>query len=163
MERLWTPWRYAYVSSGAKGPGCPLCRAVEAPDDPASLVVHLAPANVVLMNLYPYNPGHLMIAPRRHIDSLGRATAEELAEMMVLARRAEDAFREVYRPDGLNLGMNLGRSAGAGLADHIHLHIVPRWSGDSNFMTVVGETRVLSEEPGQACARLKPFFAGAPR
>jgi ATP adenylyltransferase len=115
--------------------------------------------NVVVMNLYPYNGGHLMVAPRRHVATLSAASPEELAEMMALARRTEEAFREVYRPQGINLGMNLGRSAGAGVADHIHLHMVPRWDGDTNFMTVVGEVRVVPEEPGQALLRLKPFFA----
>jgi ATP adenylyltransferase len=158
MEHIYTPWRLGYVSAGAKGPGCVLCRAVDEAERPESLVVHLSPLNVVVMNLYPYNGGHLMIAPRRHLGTLGAATAEELADLMALARRVEDVFREVYKPDGINLGMNLGRSAGAGVADHIHMHMVPRWNGDTNFMTVVGEVRVVPEEPGQALARLKPFF-----
>ena len=147
------------MTSGATGPGCVLCRAVEEADRPESLVVHLSALNVVVMNLYPYNGGHLMIAPRRHLGDLSAATEEELGDLMALARRVEDAFREVYKPDGINLGMNLGRSAGAGVADHIHLHMVPRWNGDTNFMTVVGEVRVVPEEPGQAVAKLKPFFA----
>ena len=146
------------MTSGAKGPGCVLCRAVDEAARPESLVVHLSALNVVVMNLYPYNGGHLMIAPRRHVGDLTSATEDELADLMALARRVEDVFREVYRPDGINLGMNLGRSAGAGVADHIHLHMVPRWNGDTNFMTVVGEVRVVPEEPGQALARLKPFF-----
>jgi ATP adenylyltransferase len=131
---------------------------VAEPERPENLVVHVAPRNLVVMNLFPYNPGHLMIAPRRHVGDLQAATPEELDEMMALARRVDQVFREVYKPDGINLGMNLGRSAGAGVADHIHLHMVPRWAGDTNFMTVVGETRVLPEEPGQACAKLKPYF-----
>lgn len=158
MEHIYTPWRLGYVTSGAKGPACVLCRAVEEAERSESLVVHLSALNVVVMNLYPYNGGHLMIAPRRHVGTLGAATAEELADLMALARRVEDIFREVYKPDGINLGMNLGRSAGAGVADHIHMHMVPRWNGDTNFMTVVGEVRVLPEEPGQALARLKPLF-----
>jgi ATP adenylyltransferase len=159
VDRIFTPWRYAYVSSGAKTPGCVLCRAVEDASRPESLVLHLSDRSVVVMNLYPYNGGHLMVAPRRHVASLGEATLEELAEMMKLARRVEEVFREVYRPDGINLGMNLGRSAGAGVADHLHLHIVPRWNGDTNFMTVVGEVRVIPEEPAQSLAKLKPYFA----
>ncbi len=101
------------------------------------------------------------VAPRRHVGSLGEATPSELADMMALARRVEEVFRTVYRPDGINLGMNLGKSAGAGVADHIHLHLVPRWNGDTNFMTVVGEVRVIPEEPAQALARLRPFFDGS--
>jgi ATP adenylyltransferase len=114
---------------------------------------------VVVMNLYPYNGGHVMVAPRRHVGTLGEATADELADMMSLARRVEAAFRAVYKPDGINLGMNLGRAAGAGVADHIHLHLVPRWNGDTNFMSVVGEVRVIPEEPLQALEKLRPFFA----
>ncbi len=158
MDRIFTPWRYRYVTSGAKDSRCVVCRAVEQADHPESLVLHLSPRSVVMMNLYPYNGGHLMIAPRRHVGSLSAATAEELSDLMALARRVEEVFREVYKPDGINLGMNLGRSAGAGVADHIHLHVVPRWNGDTNFMTVVGEVRVVPEEPGQALAKLKPFF-----
>jgi ATP adenylyltransferase len=134
------------------------CRAVEEASRPESLVLHLASLNVVVMNLFPYNGGHLMVAPRRHVGSLAEATPAELAEMMALARETELAFRTVYRPDGINVGMNLGRSAGAGVADHIHLHLVPRWNGDTNFMSVVGEVRVIPEEPAQALAKLRPHF-----
>ena len=163
MDRLFTPWRYGYVTGGPSAPGCVLCRAVAEAARPESLVLHLSDLNVVVMNLYPYNGGHLMVAPRRHVGSLGDATPAELADMMALARRVEEAFRTVYRPDGINLGMNIGKSAGAGVADHIHLHLVPRWNGDTNFMTVVGEVRVIPEEPAQALAKLKPFFASPSR
>ena len=146
MQQLWTPWRYSYVTSGNKSTDCPFCRAA-AGDDPEAerLVVDRTPLSVVVMNLYPYNAGHVMVAPRRHVGSLSLATPEEVAETMTLTRRLEEAMREVYKPDGLNIGMNLGRPAGAGIADHIHLHVVPRWSGDTNFMTAVAETRVLPE------------------
>jgi len=159
MDVLWAPWREKYVTSGAKEPGCVLCRAIEGATAPDSLVVHVGTHDFVVMNRYPYNPGHIMIAPRRHVATLQDATAEELTEMMSLARRAEEVFREVYKPDGINIGMNLGRPAGAGVADHIHLHVVPRWIGDTNFMGVVGGVRVISEEPGQAASRLRPYFA----
>jgi ATP adenylyltransferase len=160
MEQLWTPWRYDYVTSGNKSTDCPFCRAAGGNDpDTERLVVHRTPQSVVVMNLYPYNAGHVMIAPLRHVASLSLATPEEVAETMTLARRLEEAMREVYKPDGLNVGMNLGRPAGAGVADHIHLHVVPRWSGDTNFMTVFGDTRVIPEEPARGCERLRPFFA----
>jgi ATP adenylyltransferase len=159
MDRIFSPWRNAYVSSVDKVPGCVLCRALDGAEGPGSLVVHVAPLTFVVMNLYPYNSGHLMIAPRRHVGSLTEASAEELSETMSLARRTEQVLAEVYHPDGVNLGMNLGRPAGAGVADHIHLHVVPRWVGDTNFMTVVGETRVIPEDPVQACQRLRPYFA----
>jgi ATP adenylyltransferase len=158
MERLFTPWRMAYVTSADHIPGCVLCRARDGEGGAHRLVVHQGEANFVVTNLYPYNGGHVMVAPKRHIASLAEATAEELAEMMALAQKLEAVFREVYRPDGINIGMNLGRPAGAGVADHIHLHLVPRWTGDTNFMTVVGGTRVIPEEPEQACLRLRPFF-----
>ena len=145
------------MTTADKVPGCVLCAACERGLD--GLVVHVGELNFVVMNLYPYNGGHVMIAPRRHVGSLAAATPEELSEMMSLARRLEEVFREVYRPDGINLGMNLGRPAGAGVADHIHMHVVPRWTGDTSFMTVVGETRVIPEDPRQACQRLRPYFA----
>ena len=159
LERLWAPWRNAYVTGGVNEPGCILCRALEGASAEDSLVVHVAPWSFIVMNLYPYNSGHLMVAPRRHVGSLGAATAEELAEIMALARRLEEVMNEVYHPDGMNLGMNLGRTAGAGVADHIHLHVVPRWTGDTNFMTTAGGTRVISEDPKLACARLRPYFS----
>jgi ATP adenylyltransferase len=121
--------------------------------------VHIAALNFVVMNLYPYNSGHLMIAPHRHVASLTEATPEELGEMMELTRRLEGILLDVYHPDGVNVGMNLGKPAGAGVAGHIHLHVVPRWVGDTNFMTVVGGTRVIPEDPVAACARLRPYFS----
>ena len=158
MERLWTPWRMEYVKSVDKTPGCVLCRARDGEDGSERLLVHATPLNIVLMNLYPYNSGHVMIAPRRHVATLAEAAPEELTEMMALARRMEGALKEVYNPEGVNLGMNLGRPAGAGVPDHIHLHLVPRWSGDTSFMTVVGQTRVIPEDPADGCTRLRPFF-----
>jgi ATP adenylyltransferase len=155
MDRIWSPWRRAYVTSGAREPGCVLCRALEEAADPKSLVVHVAAHSFIVMNLYPYNAGHVMIAPRRHLGSLAEASAEELSEMTALARRLESVMVEVYAPDGINLGMNLGKAAGAGVADHIHLHMLPRWVGDTNFMTTVGGTRVIPEDPVEACARLR--------
>jgi ATP adenylyltransferase len=160
VERLFTPWRMAYVSTTERTPGCVLCRARDGADGADRLIVHTAELNFVVANLYPYNGGHVMVAPRRHVGSLGEATVEELAEMMLLARRLEAAFWDAYRPDGINVGMNLGRPAGAGVADHIHMHLVPRWTGDTSFMTVVSGTRVIPEEPEEACRRLRPYFAG---
>jgi ATP adenylyltransferase len=155
FDRIWSPWRKAYVTSGAREPGCVLCRALENASDPRSLVVQVFALNFVVMNLYPYNAGHVMIAPRRHLGSLAEATDAELAEVATLARRMEAALAAVYTPDGINVGMNLGKAAGAGVADHIHLHMVPRWVGDTNFMTAIGGTRVIPEDPMEGCARLK--------
>lgn len=137
-----------------------LCAALEGSAAPESLVVHVARHCFVVMNLYPYNSGHVMISPRRHVGRLGDATDPELGEMMALARKIEGIAALVYKPDGMNVGMNLGRSAGAGVAEHIHLHLVPRWIGDTNFISVVGETRVIPEDPLAACRRLRGFFEG---
>jgi len=154
VERLFTPWRLSYVTSQDAVSGCALCRARDGVEGADRLVVHAGEHCFVVMNLYPYTGGHVMVTPKRHIATLREATAEELGEMMSLARRLE----EVYRPDGLNVGMNLGRAAGAGIADHIHLHVVPRWSGDTNFMTSISGTRVIPEDPEQSCLRLRPYF-----
>src|SRR5215472_14773748 len=151
MERMWAPWRHDYVSTAGKSAECVLCRALEGED---RLVFHVGSLNFIVMNLFPYNAGHVLVATRRHVGSLAQATGEELAEMMGLARRLEEVLGEVYHPDGINLGMNLGRPAWAGVADHIHLHLVPRWTGDTNFMTVLGDTRVIPEDPVKACERL---------
>ncbi len=160
LDRLFTPWRMAYVTSqDDAGAGCALCRARDGAGTAERLVVHRGERCFVVMNLYPYTSGHVMVTPNRHVASLVEATPEELSELMALARRMEQAFREEYKPDGVNLGMNLGRAAGAGIADHIHMHVVPRWSGDTSFMTVVSDTRVLPETPEQACERLRKRFA----
>lgn len=161
MQQIRSPWRQAYVSSKDKPQGCVLCAALLSPQAPDSLVVHLAGQCFVVMNLYPYNSGHVMVSPRRHVGRLADATAEELGEMMALARRLEVILGEVYKPDGMNVGMNLGRAAGAGVAEHIHLHVVPRWAGDTNFISVVGETRVIPEDPREACLRLRGLFERA--
>jgi ATP adenylyltransferase len=145
------------VTGDSKSSGCVFCDAQE--NEQSSLIVFHGLTCFVILNLYPYNNGHLMVIPRRHIASLADSTAEELVELIALTRRAELAVREAYAPHGLNMGINLGKPAGAGVLDHLHMHVVPRWNGDTNFMTVVGETRVLAEELPVAAARLRPIFA----
>ena len=146
------------ASSGARPePACIFCEAL-ALDTQAPLVVHRGTRAYVILNLYPYNNGHLMIVPHRHIAQLALAEPDELNELMALTRRAEMVLTEAYAPHGLNVGVNLGRAAGAGVADHLHIHIVPRWNGDTNFMTVVGRTRVLPEELPDSAAKLRPVF-----
>lgn len=164
MQRLWSPWRLAYVTSTSNpATGCIFC-SVSTPDQHAGdasrddLVVAHGRACFVILNLYPYNNGHLMVVPRRHIASLALATNDELSELMQLTRDAESALTEAYRPEGINVGINLGRAAGAGIADHLHVHLVPRWAGDTNFMSVVGETRVLPEQMDDTARRLRPIF-----
>ncbi len=151
MHYLWSPWRYQYVSTAGIVPlgedYCFFCRIAANPEEDAvNLVVLRAERSFVLLNRYPYSTGHLMIAPYAHVASLDEAEVPTLEEMMRLAQRCEAALRRVYRPDGLNFGFNIGQAAGAGVAGHIHMHGLPRWSGDTSFMTTVGETRVLPED-----------------
>lgn len=158
MERLWSPWRLRYVTGADHATGCVFCQALdEAGDSP--LLVHRGRLAFVILNLYPYNNGHLMVVPNRHVGALAAATAGELAELIELTRRAEIALGEAYAPHGLNVGINLGKAAGAGVLDHLHIHLVPRWNGDTNFMSVVGDVRVLPEELEQTAERLRPIFA----
>ncbi len=158
MERLWSPWRMAYVTgTGDPAPGCIFCSALTRADA-EPLLLHRGRACYVILNLYPYNNGHLMIVPDRHIATLAAATTEERSELMELTRLAEIAVTEAYRPHGINMGINLGRAAGAGVLDHLHIHVVPRWNGDTSFMTAVGEVRVLPEDLSQTALRLKPIF-----
>ncbi len=159
MDYLWSPWRYRYVSSNSGEDGCLFCRISSEKDDKSNYVLLRAERNFAVLNRFPYTSGHLMIVPYAHVASLEEAEPETLAEMMVLARRAEIALRRVYRPEGLNLGLNIGKSAGAGVAGHIHMHVLPRWSGDVNFMTAVGETRVLPEDLETSYERLSGEFA----
>jgi ATP adenylyltransferase len=159
MDRLWTPWRLSYVTDASTTtPACIFCAAVEA-GDAEPLVVYRGARAFVILNKFPYNNGHLMVVPVRHTGSLADLDDAELLEVMTLAREAERILTEVYRPHGFNLGINLGRPAGAGILDHLHLHVVPRWNGDTSFMTVFGDTRVLPEELPQTARRLREVFA----
>ncbi len=144
------------MTGAARSSACVFCDARDGVDE--SLVVFRGTLAYVILNRFPYNNGHLMVVPNRHIAWLTEAAGDELTEIMQLAARAERAIREAYAPNGLNMGLNLGQSAGAGILDHLHLHVVPRWTGDTNFMTVVGETRVLPEELTVSAARLRPIF-----
>jgi ATP adenylyltransferase len=156
MDRLWSPWRLAYVTASHTTTDCIFCDAWS--DTHAELVLLRGRHAFVILNLYPYNNGHVMVAPSRHIKTLVDLTGEEQSELMAMARWVEMALTEAYRPQGINVGINLGKAAGAGIEDHLHVHLVPRWAGDTNFMTAVAETRVLPEELGQTAARLRPIF-----
>lgn len=159
MERLMSPWRLRYVSSGRRnGERCVFCAAIRGRNDRSGLVLFRGEHNFVILNKFPYNNGHLMVVPYAHVRSLQEAKDEALFEMTLLAARCEAILRRTYRPTGINLGMNLGRSAGAGIEEHYHLHIVPRWDGDTNFMTTVGGTRVIPEALGVSYRRLRPMF-----
>lgn len=146
MDYLWSAWRYRYIAETSKNERCIFCDALAANDDAKTLIVLRGEKNFVILNRYPYTSGHVMIVPYTHVADLSSAEPETLAEMMRIAQRVESALEDTYHPDGYNLGMNLGRAAGAGVTGHLHLHLLPRWTGDANFMTVVGETRVEPEE-----------------
>jgi len=159
MERLWTPWRLPYVTGASGGStGCIFCDAAGGHGDHEPLMLLRRPSAYVILNRYPYNNGHLMVVTNRHVANLRGATPEERDELMSLTRHAEMALEEAYTPQGLNIGINLGRPAGAGVVDHLHVHLVPRWNGDTNFLSVVGQVRVLPEELEQTAARLRPIF-----
>ena len=159
MDYLWSPWRYRYVSSASPASSdpesCLFCAKSESADDRANFVVLRGEHNFILLNLYPYTSGHLMIAPYAHVSTLEAASPAALEEMMRLARRTDQALRSLYKPDGMNLGMNLGACAGAGVAGHIHMHVLPRWCGDASFITTVSETRVLPEDLSVTWERLR--------
>jgi ATP adenylyltransferase len=158
MDRLWSPWRLEYVTGARPDTECALCDATRLPPQQSLLVFEGATAFVVL-NLYPYNNGHVMVVPYRHTATLADLSPGELQEMALLTQRSEMALVEAYSPHGINVGINLGKSAGAGILEHVHIHLVPRWNGDTNFMTVVGETRVLPEDLAASASRLRPIFA----
>jgi len=146
MDHLWSPWRYRYVSTASPKNECIFCAKLRQDQDAENYIVLRAQHNFILLNLYPYTSGHLMIAPYAHVATLADLDLSARTEMMELTARAEKALRSIYKPGGINLGMNLGECAGAGVAGHIHMHVLPRWPGDASFMTTVGETRVLPED-----------------
>jgi ATP adenylyltransferase len=154
MDFLWTPWRYAYVSTAEKAVECVFCAAQQLGDEQA-YIVYRGQHCYVILNAYPYTSGHVMIVPYAHLDQLLKLPTEAANEMMALSQRLEIALRELYHPDGINLGMNIGKAAGAGVAGHIHMHVLPRWVADANFMSVVGETRVLPESLEVTWKRLR--------
>ena len=165
MDYLWSPWRFQYVSEGTKTDRCVFCDMAsgESPRDREHLILHRGRANFVLLNLYPYTTGHTMIAPYAHVPMLTDLNGETLGEMMELASKVQASLESAYHPEGYNLGMNLGKCAGAGVADHLHLHVLPRWTGDSSFMTVIGETRIHPEELLTTYDKLAVFFQPAGR
>jgi ATP adenylyltransferase len=160
MDYLWAPWRLAYVTSASgTDNACIFCHSPSDQDlSRADLVLIRGRWSHVILNLYPYNSGHLMVVPDRHIPTLAAMTSDEQAEVMRFTRLAEMALTEAYNPQGINVGINLGRSAGAGVVDHLHVHLVPRWTGDTNFMTVVGDVRVLPEDLQTTAKKLRPIF-----
>ncbi len=147
MRVLWAPWRYAYIRRAVKGEmgGCPFCKIQEMSDE-EGLIVYRGPTAMIVMNLYPYNTGHVMVMPKRHVREFRDLTPREKLEIMLLVEAAIEGLRESLNPHGFNIGVNLGRVAGAGIEDHLHIHIVPRWNGDTNFMPVIAETKVIPQD-----------------
>jgi len=160
MERLWTPWRMAYIKENHMREGCFLCDlpALDPANDEESLIVARGELAFVILNKYPYNSGHVLVAPYRHIPTYQDIALEEHAEMALLTGRVMQGLDKVYAPQGYNLGLNQGTIAGAGIPDHVHSHIVPRWGGDTNYMTTVGETKVLPESLEETWTKLRPLL-----
>lgn len=158
MEYLWTPWRSTYIKAAKQEGRCIFCEAIAGTDDEKNLVVLRGNHSFVILNRYPYTSGHLMIAPYAHVARLNDAPAEAVDEIVAFTRQSEVVLEEAYRPDGINLGMNLGRAAGAGIAEHIHMHVLPRWTGDANFMTSVANTRIIPEALEETYSKLKQWF-----
>ena len=155
MDHVWTPWRYAYIATAGGEGGCVLCEKPAEHDDRKAYILHRGEHCYLILNAFPYTSGHLMVVPFAHVDQLRQLPPAAASEMMALTQKVEGALREVYQPDGINLGMNIGKAAGAGIAGHIHMHVLPRWVGDTNFMSVIGETRVMPETLGTTYQRLQ--------
>lgn len=158
-KNLWTPWRSVYVG-GAREPGCVFCNAAGAPEDDSRLVVKTGAHAFAMLNRFPYASGHLLIAPFRHTGAMEELTPVEVAEIWKLAVEGKRALSALYHPDGFNVGLNLGQAAGAGIADHLHLHVVPRWNGDSNFMPVLSDVRVIPHHLEDTLAALRGEMSG---
>lgn len=164
MDVLWSPWRYDYIKSGeaqrrTAHSSCVFCTILaNSVSDEEKFIVHRAEFNFVILNVYPYTSGHLMIVPYAHLAELDQAEKKSTDELMDLTKKCQSVLRELYQPHGFNLGMNLGKAAGAGVAEHYHLHILPRWVGDVNFMTAIGQTRTLPEDLTTTYKRVKAYF-----
>ncbi|MBK8301912.1 MAG: HIT domain-containing protein [Chloracidobacterium sp.] len=161
MDVLWSPWRYDYITGGGvtKPAGCVFCQIlINSASDEENFILHRAEFNFVILNIYPYTTGHLMVLPYAHLSGPATADKQTTDEMMDLVKTAQSALTDIYSPDGINLGMNLGKAAGAGVADHYHMHILPRWIGDVNFMTAIGQTRTLPETLPETYKKLKDKF-----
>jgi ATP adenylyltransferase len=159
MKRLWAPWRMEYIA-GKQKPGCLFCRVIQNPDDPdAELVVSRPEGALVILNKFPYNPGHTMVAPVAHVRGLENLDDEQTTHLMRALRKTVDVLRDTMNPEGFNVGANVGRAAGAGIPDHVHFHVVPRWNGDTNFMPVIDDVKVIGEALTATAAKVREAFA----
>jgi len=159
MDFLWTPWRYAYVTAAQQISGCIFCELPKLGDDSKAHIVYRGQHCFVVLNTYPYTPGHVMVVPFAHLDELQKLSAPAAHEMIELSQKMETVLRQLYAPDGVNVGMNIGKAAGAGVAGHIHMHVLPRWVADANFVSVIGETRILPETLEMTYERIKGALA----
>jgi len=158
MRVLWAPWRMGYILAENKADGCIFCPGTDRNADQDRLILHVGPRTMVVMNRFPYNNGHLLVAPVRHVSSLERLNQDETLGLLLMVRKSIEILKQVMRPDGFNVGLNLGHVAGAGMENHMHFHIVPRWKGDTNFMTVIEDVRVIPEHIKATYAKLVPLF-----
>ncbi len=162
MDALWAPWRMEYILDAEKPDGCIFCMATDGKGND-NLVLGVGPTCLVMMNKYPYNNGHLLVAPLSHASDLGSLSEDERCDLLFYVNKAIEALKAVMNPDGFNVGLNLGRVAGAGIETHLHFHVVPRWSGDTNFMTVFADVRSIPEHIRATYQKLKPYFADMSR
>src|SRR3990167_4464544 len=160
MDYIFSPWRYQYIADVNRKTGCVFCKVIADNANEQNYIVYRASLNFVILNLFPYSSGHLMVVPYQHEKSLALLDQPTTTEMMELSKKAQMVLENEYHPDGFNIGINLGHAAGAGVAEHVHLHVVPRWTGDANFMSVIGEARVLPEELKTTYRRLSSYFSG---
>ena len=158
MKTLWAPWRMEYILSDQKGDECIFCTGEDRSEDAARLILHVGPLSMVMMNRYPYINAHLLVAPVRHVPGMEALSNEEMLDLMVMVRESMGILKRTMNPEGFNVGLNLGRVAGAGVEEHMHFHIVPRWNGDTNYMTVFGEVRVIPEHIEETYRKLVPLF-----
>jgi len=157
MKQLWAPWRIDYIK-GEKPSGCILCGKPKEKKDRANLILYRGKHGFVMMNLYPYNNGHMMVVPYEHVNTLEALSDEAAKNLMQMTKKSLAALRKAFRPEGANVGLNLGKAAGAGIEDHLHFHVLPRWNGDTNFMTSVADIRVIPEDLEETYRQLKPYF-----
>jgi len=158
MKVLWAPWRMGYILSNDKEDGCIFCPGKDRSKDEERLILSVGQHTMVLMNRYPYNNGHLLVAPVKHVSGLGQLNNKETLDLLLTVRKTVEILKEIMNPEGFNVGLNLGRVAGAGMEEHMHFHIVPRWKGDTNFMTVVGDVRVIPEHIKETYKKLRPHY-----
>ncbi len=158
MKNLWAPWRMEYILSDQKGGSCIFCPGTERGEDEERLILYVGSLTAVMMNRFPYNNGHLLVAPIQHVPGLDQLSDEESLDLLLMVRKSIDILRNIMNPEGFNVGLNLGRVAGAGMEEHMHFHIVPRWNGDTNYMTVFGEVRVIPEHIKETYKKLRNAF-----